>query len=213
MISFALSPQDFLFAFLTVAVFEVLFFIFLLDRYFKMKDLLLISKRLIGYSYLAGNTSSFDCDSQILKPGPHSILLGTLKKIEQKNSNVSVFIIFAFAVIFTVISSAPIELSPMKGFSVILMIGLMLPLLSALIGFRQLDNFNLDLTLAPTDKLLMHQLQQKLMQDLLLKEICFRFSFHSTQLLITLYLLISFSILINCGEYFMIKNLSCGPTP
>lgn len=143
-------------------------------------------ERMESYALLKGGGNTYSPDF-LLTPSGHEVLLGTLKKVEQKNAVLVGFLVFFFTIFATVVfsdSSGGDGPAAKTGshydvyglFTVVLAVALLLPLYLAFQGIKQIDQSNYWDQMYMSRRCAARQLQRSLMEDLLRKEKGFHFS-------------------------------------
>lgn len=126
-----------------------------------------LNRRLEGYAALS---------EKFGRCAKHQILLGTLKKVEQKAASLAAIVVFLAIAVVTVGASDMKSPETAQWFYALLLP--LLPVFTALIlAFKQVDGFHLD-DEAGSDADTLHN---RLKDDLLDKEIAFRFAWVATQ--------------------------------
>lgn len=147
--------------------------------------------RIKGYAILKkeGCKSVNQIYEGILPAGEHEVVLGTLKKVEQKNAVLVSILIFALAVLVSLSYSESLSASQ-QCFFVVLLTGLIPPFCVAFSGFVQLDQRDFRLMCVRSDeKVAASRLQDALLSDLMRKEHAFRFSFWCVRALVVVFLI------------------------
>lgn len=132
----------------------------------------ILRRRLVGYAELGSLSDEARPQRRPLTRAQHQILLGTLKKVEQKAASLAAILVFIAIAIVTVGASDMTDLC--KGLVYYCLLIPLLPLFIALaFAFWQKDNLSF---VGTGDRSDAEQLQNTLISDLLQKEHCFRFA-------------------------------------
>ena len=136
-----------------------------------------LDERLESYAKMKGESEAPDVETTgLLSSGQHEVLLGTLKKVEAKNGTLFTALTFVAAATVALIASenGGIPKPIISGF-----LFLQIPFFwASLRGMKQVDQWS-------SDGKDVVEMQAELKNDLLTKEVCFRFSMTGIFLLIT----------------------------
>jgi hypothetical protein len=159
-----------------------------------------LAKRMRGYAILKANGK--ECCSNSKKPEAYlgddprndyrlfEVLLGTLKKVEQKNSVLTGVLIVAISLAAAGLSSAGDGSATNRGLLTLLLISLGAPLWLSFSGIRQVDQRDFQRHAWRKDDVVLDRLYRDLAEDLLAKERDFRFSKWSVQISFTLFIIL-----------------------
>lgn len=131
-----------------------------------------LERRLEGYAYLSGGYA---------RPEKHAILLGTLKKVEQKAASLAAVVVFLAIAVVTV-GASDMKTPRISAWYYALLMPLVPVFIALVVGFKQVDGHDLPDSAEQgswaNDATLLHD---ALKRDLLNKEIAFRFAWRTTQ--------------------------------
>lgn len=141
-----------------------------------VRDEAILRRRLVGYAKLGNEPNDERLQRNLLSRAEHQILLGTLKKVEQKAASLAAVLVFIAIAIVTV--GATSMASTASGRVYYCLLVPLLPLfICVTFAFKQVDNISFNRSDSRSDA---EQLQKTLIDDLLQKEHCFRFSLYCT---------------------------------
>jgi hypothetical protein len=180
---------NFLWVVAALFLLEILYFGFVWLKFYRAGTKEKVCSRMEAYALLKRGSDICDvAENRCLSSGAHEVLLGTLKKVEQKSSVLTAIIVFSFG-IFTSAVYDDAESYDMYGWlALTLGVGLCLPLFFSFIGIRQIDQTNFQYESGCERPQIATALQEALIVDLVSKERAFHFSRHVTTTLIILFI-------------------------
>jgi len=165
-----------------------------------------LRKRMCAYALLKENTCNSQpkcCDR--LSPLAHEVLLGTLKKVEQKSLGLNVFLVLALTVGANVALNHKFGGNDIERLVLLLLTALLLPLFSSFRGLVQIDQADF-IDKGDNQKEIepaADSLQRQLLDDLMGKEQAFRFSLNTTKWSVSIFFFVVLA--------YTICNLLQGP--
>ncbi|OUS04365.1 hypothetical protein A9Q96_15570 [Rhodobacterales bacterium 52_120_T64] len=171
--------------------FEIIYCAYIWTRFHNTGNNEQIIDRMTAYADLKSNNCDDKCahkmnGSKLMSSGAHEVLLGTLKKVEAKNSALIAIIVFAVAILMgSILSDKPDLDDGLKKLMVVFVTLLILPTLASFRGIRQIDQIDFPCRGIADEQNSKVRLETHLLRDLIGKERAFRFALVTTKCTVT----------------------------